>query len=409
MKRKILALLGGTFLSGMAMAGGYQVNLAGQRQIGMGHAGTGLAMDNASIFFNPGAMSHIREHGITIGASGILAKIAYRAPSPSNSTAMTDNPLGTPFQVYGTYGVTDKLSVGLGVYTPFGSTVNWGNDWNGRFGLTQLSLQAIFVQPTASYQINEKVGIGFGLVYAFGGVNLQRDIPLQDQQGNYGTAELDGKANGIGFNAGLYLKPSDRVSLGLSYRSKVDMKVDGGSANFTVASAVQSRFPNTNFAATLPLPSTVTLGVGFTPTEDLTLALDVSRVGWSAYKSLRFDYDAEVNGASFLEADRNYKDSYIYRIGAEYKATDMLALRAGIYYDESPVQEGYLTPETPDADALGLSVGVGYRFSDKISLDASFLYVNRQKRTDTGELAGGIAGTYKAVAYIPGIGVTYNF
>ncbi|QCR24161.1 OmpP1/FadL family transporter [Pontibacter sp. SGAir0037] len=409
MKRKILALLGGTLLSGMAMAGGYQVNLAGQRQIGMGHTGTGLALDNASIFFNPGAMSHLRENGVTIGASGIISKIAYRGVEPSGYTAMTDNPLGTPFQVYGTYAINDKFSAGLGVYTPFGSTVNWGNDWNGRFGLTELSLQAIFVQPTVSYQITEQLGIGVGFVYSFGGVNLQRAIPVQDQQGNYGMAELDGSASGIGFNAGIYFKPSEKFSLGLNYRSKVDMEVKDGDADFTVATGVQSRFQDTKFSATLPLPSTLTLGIGIMPTEKLTLAVDISRVGWSAYKSLRFDYDADVNGASFSENARNYKDAYIYRIGAEYNVTDVLALRAGAYLDKTPVEAGYLTPETPDADARGLSAGLGYKVTGNLSIDASFLYINKKERTDEANLSGGIAGTYKSVAYIPGIGVTYNF
>ena len=79
MKRKLLTFLGCALLSGVAQAGGYQVNLQGQKQIGMGHTGTGLALDEASIFFNPGALSHLRENGFQIGASGLISKIAYRA------------------------------------------------------------------------------------------------------------------------------------------------------------------------------------------------------------------------------------------------------------------------------------------------------------------------------------------
>ncbi len=409
MKSKILALLGGTLLSGMAMAGGYQVNLAGQRQIGMGHTGTGLALDNASIFFNPGAMSHIRENGVTIGGSAIFSKIAYRAIEPSNAEARTDNPAGTPFQVYGTFGITEKLKAGLGVYTPFGSTVKWGNTWTGRFGLEQLKLSAIYIQPTLSYKISDKLGIGAGFTYVLGSVNLQRSIPVQDQQGNYGHAELDGDATGVGYNLGIYFAPTEKISLGLSYRSRVDVDVEEGDATFRVPASLDARFPDTKFAASLPLPASLTLGIGIKPTDKLTLAVDVSHVGWSAYKSLRFDYEQPVNGADFTENARNYEDSYIYRIGAEYNVTDALALRAGAYYDSSPVEEGYLTPETPDADARGISGGIGYNLSEKLSIDASFLYINRKERTDLSDKSGGIGGTYKAVAYIPGIGLNYKF
>ncbi len=411
MKNKLLALLGSTLISGMAMAGGYQVNLASQRQIGMGHTGTGLETGPSSIFFNPGAMSFLRQNGVTLGASGIVSRIAYRAPEPGNATAQADNPLGTPFNVYGAYKVDDLLTVGLGIYTPFGSTVNWGEEWNGRFGLSQLTLKAIFIQPTVSYQLTDKLGFGVGFVYAIGGVNLQRSIPVQNQSGAYGKAELDGSASGIGVNAGVFFKPSDKLSLGLSYRSKVDMEVSEGDATFTnIPSSLSSRFPDgTQFDAKLPLPSTLSLGIGYNVTEALTLALDISHVGWSAYKSLRFDYTQNINGANFSENARNYDDAFIYRIGGEYKVTDALALRAGAYYDGSPVQEGYLTPETPDADSRGLSVGLGYTLSDKLSVDASFLYINKKERTDASNLSGGIGGTYKSIAYIPGIGLNYSF
>ena len=410
MKNKIIALLGGTLLSASAMAGGFQINLASQRQIGMGHTGTGIYTGTSSIFFNPGAMSYLRENGVTVGVSGIVSKIAYRAPEPGGAEALTDSPVGTPFQLYAVYGINDKLKAGLGVYTPFGSSVVWGDAWSGRFGLNELSLTAVFIQPTLSYQLTDKLGVGVGFVYSVGGVNLQRSIPVQNQQGKYGKAELDGNASGLGFNAGVFFQPTEKFSVGLSYRSRVDMKVEGGDATFTVAPSISGRFPEgTQFDAELPLPSTLSLGIGYMPTEALTVAVDISRVGWSAYERLRFDYSKTVNGADFTENARNYEDAYIYRVGAEYRVSEGLALRAGAYLDKTPVQDGYLTPETPDADSRGLSVGVGYAVTDNISLDASFLYINKKERTDTGAASGGISGTYKAVAYIPGLAVNFTF
>lgn len=410
MKRRLLAVVGGVLLSGMAYAGGYQVNLQGQKNIGMGHTGVGLALDEASIFFNPGAMSHLRENGFQLGASGLVSKIAYLETAPGNATAQTDNKMGTPFTVYAVYGKEESpLKFGLGVYTPFGSSVNWGNEWIGRYGLNELKLTAIFVQPTISYKIGDKIGIGAGFVYSFGSVNLKRSIPVQNKDVQDGQAELDGKANGMGFNAGIYFKPSDKFSVGINYRSKVSMEVDGGDATFTVPSGIASRFPTTTFDATLPLPSNITVGIGFMPTDKFTIAADVQRVNWSAYESLRFDYGATVNGSTFTENARNYEDTYIYRLGFQYQVSEAFTLRAGGYYDQSPVQDGYLTPETPDADARGISGGLGYRFGENFQVDASFLYINKKERTDLSNLSGGIGGTYKAVAYIPGLALSYKF
>jgi long-chain fatty acid transport protein len=412
MRIKLLTLLGGALLTAsVANASGFQVNLQGQKQIGMGHAGAGLALDQASIFFNPGALSHLRQNGFMVGLSPLVAKIAYQEPAPGNATARTDNPLGTPFQIYGSFGVADSpLRFGIGIYTPFGSSVNWGNSWQGRFGLNELTLQAIFIQPTISYRITDKIGFGAGFVYGIGKVNLQRSIPLEGKEGE-GHAELDGKASGIGFNAGLYVQATDKLSLGLSYRSKVEMEVKDGDANFTTPSAapIASRFPDTKFDALLPLPANITFGIGFKATEKLTLAADIQRVQWSAYKSLRFDYAAQVNGADFTESPRNYEDSYAYRLGGQYQATNKLTLRAGVYFDRTPVKDGYLTPETPDANALGTSVGLSFQVTEKLGVDASFLYLNRKERTDAANLSGGVPGTFKSVGYIPGIALSYHF
>jgi long-chain fatty acid transport protein len=412
MRIKLLSLLGGALLvASAAEASGFQINLQGQKQIGMGHTGTGLALDQASIFFNPGALSHLRQNGFMVGVSPLFSKTAYQEPSPGIGTAQTNNPLGTPFQVYGTFGaIQGPLRFGVGVYTPFGSSVNWGNNWQGRFVLNEASLETIFIQPTVSYRLSEKVGIGAGFVYGTGTFSLERSIPLPGNLGD-GHAKLEGQGSGLGFNAGLYVQATDKWSLGLSYRSKVKMKVKEGEADFTTPAvqAIAARFPDTRFETTLSLPANITFGVGFKASERLTLAADIQQVQWSTYHSLRFDYADEVNGASFSESPRNYKDSFAYRLGGQYQATGKLALRAGVYFDQTPVPDGYLTPETPDADAIGTSVGLSWQVTGKMGLDASFLYLNRQERSDAADLSGGVPGTFKARAYIPGIGLSYHF
>ncbi|GAB1374499.1 hypothetical protein MASR1M46_13850 [Bacteroidales bacterium] len=48
---------------------------------------------------------------------------------------------------------------------------------------------------------------------------------------------LSGKSGiGLGFNIGILYSPTDRLSIGLSYRSKVMMKLEGGSAAISYGS-----------------------------------------------------------------------------------------------------------------------------------------------------------------------------
>ena len=77
------------------------------------------------------------------------------------------------------------------------------------------------------------MGVGAGFVYSTGSLKLRKAVPVQDANGTYGEGELNGKANGYGFNAGIYFQASEKISLGISYRSRVKVKVNDGNAKFT--------------------------------------------------------------------------------------------------------------------------------------------------------------------------------
>lgn len=398
-------LLSAPFIAG---AQGYQVNLQGQAQQGMANAGTAFIQDGASLFYSPGGMSFMKGNEVNIGVSPTISHGKFLDKN-TNLTAETTSPVSYPFAAYGVFGIKDssKLKLGLGIYTPFGSTVEWQEGWMGRFALTRLQLQAIFFQPTVSYRINSKLGIGAGFVYANGKVNLQKDIPVVDASGKFGHAELNGKANGFGFNAGIYYKPIHQLSIGLTYRSQVNMEVKSGDATFTVPSPASASFPNGKFKATLPLPQVLTLGLAYTPIEKLTIAADVNYVGWKAYDTLSFDYENNTTALADTKSAREYKNTFAFRLGGQYKVIESLALRLGVAYGISPVQDGYVTPETPDANRIIYTAGIGYTIKQKFGINASF-YFSQLNREDT-NLETGMSGTYKTNVVIPGVSVFYKF
>lgn len=389
-------------------AQGYQVNLQGQVQQGMGGAGTAYMQDAAALFYNPGGASFVKQNEINVGVSPTLPNGQFLDKN-TGQTSRTKSPVSYPFATYALFGATDtsKLKFGLAVYTPFGSTVEWEKGWIGRFALTRLQLQSVFFQPTVSYKISNKFGIGAGFVYANGKVNLQKDMPVVDANGNYGHAELDGKANGYGFNAGIYFKPIAKFSVGLTYRSQVNMKIKSGDSKFTVPSSLSSNFPDGKFKAELPLPSVVTLGFAYNVNAKLALALDINYVGWNAYDTLAFDYEKNTTSLLDTKSPRMYKNTLAFRLGGHYKITEAFALRLGIAYGITPVQDGYMTPETPDANRINYTIGLGYSITKKFGVNASFLFTTL-KREDT-NLETNMSGTYQTNVCIPGISLFYKF
>ncbi|WP_316813658.1 OmpP1/FadL family transporter [Pedobacter heparinus] len=401
MKKILLSFLLAVPVWGFSQS--FQVNLQGQKQTAMGGAGAGLALDEAAVFFNPGAVSFLKQNGVQAGAHGIFLKTAFNETG-SPVTEYNKNKIPTPAAAYAVFGSPEgRLRFGIGAYTPFGGAMHWNEDWTGKYTLTSLDLRAIYIQPTVSFKITDNIGIGAGLVYALGHVDLKRALPYTSN-GQQTTAQLKGDSKDFGWNAGIFIKTISGVSVGITHRSQVTAKVEDGAANFFNAPAsVQPLLPG-KFNASLPLPATSTIGFGFYPSEKTTIALDVNWVWWHTYKELGFYYD---NGTATV-SPRNYHDAATFRVGIQNETTSFLTLRAGVGYALSPVGEGYVTPEVPDADRLLLSAGIGLKPSARFGVDFSFLYENLKSRTETNHETN-LSGTFKTVAYIPGVALSYKF
>src|SRR5690606_39780932 len=109
----------------------------------------------------------------------------------------------------------DRLSFGLAVYTPYGSKVDWDQDWAGSHLVNNIDLKAFFIQPTASFKLTDNISVGAGLIYVNGGVTFNRNISrsMVDEQGNRSDVTID--ASGVsawGYNLGVTAKLDDYVT-----------------------------------------------------------------------------------------------------------------------------------------------------------------------------------------------------
>ncbi|RZK43102.1 MAG: long-chain fatty acid transporter permease [Hymenobacter sp.] len=420
MQAKYLLLAGGALLASTssALASGFQVGLSGQKNVGMGGTGTGLYLDQAAQFYNPGAFAFVQGNSIQGGLNLAVPRISFRGEGGGPQQTLQNKNV-FPFNGYAGFGVTDKFRVGIGVYTPFGSELHYAQGWTGRYTLTDINLRSVFGQLTASYAISPKFGIGAGLVVlAYGDVDLQRDLPLQSQNGSVAHAQLTGKADHkVGYNVGIMYKPSDKLSIGASYRSRVDARISGGSVALSnIPASTAANFTATGFSATLPLPDVYSLGVGIRPNDKLTIAVDANLVGWSRYQSLDFTYTGGVLGGNASSSSiRHYQDAVALRLGGQYKLTTGLTVRAGGFYDFACVRDGYVTPETPDANRVGLTAGFTYEFGQRFGIDGSFLFEDFQQRSQSQtqlmeqNTTDRVAGTYKTTISVPGVGVYFKF
>ncbi len=396
------------FLFGASVyAGGYQVRLQGNRQTGMGLIGVSLFGDASNLFYNPAGLSKMNtKWSFAIGGSGIFSTAAFGLEN-SVYTTTTDNSMGTPIYFYGAGMVTERLGVGFGIYTPFGSSAVWGDDWAGKELIQDIAMKVFFFQPTLSYKINDVLSLGAGFVYATGSVELNRAVPF-DSPDVSGKVYMSGNASNMGFNVGATITPNNRLSIGIDYRSKVMMDMEDGDAEFTIPSSVQTLIPEKNkFSADLPLPANLDFGASYQVNEKLLLAVEFNYVFWSVYDSLEFVFQENPDMLNSSNP-REYQNTLIFRVGGEYALNDVFTFRGGFYYDPTPTNEDYFTPETPSLDTYGVSLGMTITPTKNLGIDISYLQLITSQDTRSYSPEH-FTGNYKVSTMVPGIGLTFNF
>lgn len=422
MQVKSLLLTGGALFaaSSGALASGFQVGLTGTKNVGMGGTGTGLYLDQASQFFNPGAFA-FAPTGFQLGGNIAIPRLSFQPAGTNGAERTLQNTNVFPFSGFIGFGPKEgKWRVGVGVYTPFGSELHYQQGWEGRYSLTDINLRSVTAQGTVAYAITPQFSIGAGVTtLVLGDVDLQRDIPVQGQANTAPLhAQLTGKADHkVGYNLGMMFKPSDKLSVGISYRSAVNAHVGDGDVTLTnLPASAAGSFTATKFDVTLPLPDVYSFGVGVRPSDKLLLAFDANLVGWSRYQSLDFRYTNGVLGGSATSSSkRQYQDALAFRLGGQYKISENFTLRAGTFYDFACVRDGFLTPETPDADRVGVTGGFTYTFAQRFGIDASFLFEDLMLRSQSQDdlISNGttdrVAGAYKTTVSVPGVGLFVKF
>lgn len=151
--KKILLVLAAVTVAAAASAEGYQVNNLSSKQNGMGHVGTAMKLNSESLWFNPAAaVFQDTKFDISVGVTGIASKATYTSlPDYTGATKpvhyTSDNKLSTPMFAYVNYKPLDWMSVGVAFNTPFGSSMNWGDDWAGSQLIQSINLAAYNFQP----------------------------------------------------------------------------------------------------------------------------------------------------------------------------------------------------------------------------------------------------------------------
>ncbi|HET6521835.1 MAG TPA: porin, partial [Geminicoccaceae bacterium] len=321
------------------------------------------------------------------------------------------------------YGLTPRLKLGLGVSAPFGLKTEYDDGFVGRYHALNSELRTVNVNPSVAFGLTDwlSVGAGLNIQYAdgeltnaidFGTIGTLFGVPGLVPQQSDGFAAIKGDDWSFGYNLGVLIEPRAGTRIGLAYRSRIAHELEGRASFEVPPEAAQltagGAFTDTAATAEVDLPETVSLGVAQRIGQRWTVLADVTWTNWSRFDELRIRF---ASGQDDAVTVHDWHDSFRYGAGIAYAWSDALELRLGVAYDETPVPDRTRTPAVPDNDRLWLAAGLGYRLTERASLDLGYahLFVEDGDINLTDPVQGNLRGATDNAADMVGLQLNWRF
>lgn len=404
-----------------ALAAGFALQENSGSGLGNAYAGGAAAAEDAStLWANPAGMARL-------GRSQVAGALNLIQPSlkfdNANSVAAAQQPLGhdggnagslaaVP-NLYFTLPLAPQWTAGIGLNAPFGLTSEYDDGWIGRFQGLKSELTTINVNPAVAWQPLPNLAVGFGLNYQYLDATFTSNANYsaallaaaaangiapgsptynaiaRATPGLQSNVDLSGSDHAWGWNLGVLLDVNPDHRIGVHYRSSLSYTVSGrvsfsnpalpalapplaGIVGQLAAGVNSQLLYDSQVSSRIKLPEIVNVSYFGRLNTRWDLMADVQYTGWSSIQQLAF---TRSNGSPLQTTTENFDDAWRVALGVNYRHDANWLFRAGVAYDQSPVQGGFLTVRLPDADRTWLAGGARYQFSPQLWLDLGAAYI----------------------------------
>jgi long-chain fatty acid transport protein len=407
--KKVFSLLVVLMFVGSMFANGLSLNSIGPKALGMGGAFVGLADDGSAIYWNPAGLLG-QANAVNLSGADIVPIGNYKYAAAGVDADLVKNNYLSP-DLFANFSM-DKMAFGLGIYVPAGLGAEYdgadlvaftGNpdiEWMSKIGVISLS-------PAFAYQVSDNWSLGVAANIYYGMFDLKRAAVVP----GVGAFQYSEESTGLGYGAtvGTMYKFSEKVNLGITYRSPVTVDMSGTAENGALAGA---GVPESDFDREVTWPTWIAGGLALTPTEKMTLTFDLQWSDWKALDKLVTEFEDPIwVGATEPTGENefilNWDSKTQVRLGMEYKVMDNMAVRTGWYYDPAPAPDETLNILFPSGTYSVLTGGFCYKMG-KLDFDFGTEYLFGADR-HVSAAPHNMPGTHGIDIFAFALGVGYKF
>lgn len=161
------------------LGAGFALYEGSARGNALGGATVGRADDPSALFFNPAGVTQLPGTQVMAGATFIMPKtdVTTQAYSGAPGVTTTSESNVAPPHLYLTYQATDRVWLGLGVFSPFGLGTEFNSSWPGRYNSYNAVIQTMTINPNIAFKLNDRLSMAIGLDFMYFKLKLEQMVP----------------------------------------------------------------------------------------------------------------------------------------------------------------------------------------------------------------------------------------
>jgi long-chain fatty acid transport protein len=375
---------------------GYSAHGWGTQSKSMAGIGVASPLDGLNVATNPATAVHLGNR-LDLGVALFSPHRGYTANNDGSPIGPPQGPATVkagefesdknyfliPYGAYHTL-LDYQTSVGIAVGGNGGMNTRYPNAVFSAFNNpggqastpTGIDLMQLFIGIPYSKKLSPEHSIGIMPVFAiqaFKAYGLEPFKPFSLYP-NKLTNNGNDTAYGMGLRLGWLGQFNERISLGLSYQSKVYM---------TEFEDYKGLFAE---SGDFDIPSTIVAGIAIKPTPSVSIELDLQHIRYSEVKSLGNPSDlAFMPGSILLGTDNGlgfgWDDMNIVKLGVQWKYSADMTLRAG--YSQAtqtiPSSQALFSILAPAVVTKHFTLGVGKKIGRDKEFNLSITYVPNEE------------------------------
>jgi len=399
-RRNTVKLLAAAALGGLPLtlaANGFRLASQDAFATARGEAFVATADNPSAIYYNPAGITQLAGNNLRSGIYGIYLDPSFSPPggaaNSGNTYHSSDNLAAVP-QLFYTYTPKDfPLSFGLGVYAPYGGSINWPDDTGFRTVATQGKLTYLTLNPVVAVKLLPSLSFGAGLMVNYANMDLEQGLRPSYLPPAINFFRFKGDGWSVGYNLGLRWQPIDQISIGATFRSSATVTLNG----HTEFEQFSAGIPDTSLPANTDFrfPLTVVCGLSYRPTPKWNLEFDADYTDWSSFGAVTISQQGvpPFPVQQDIPVTLNWQASWMYEFGVTRYFDDGWHVSAGYVFNENSVPDAYYTPLAADLDRHFFSIGAG-RKGKKFDFDVAYQFGYGPAHTVTGSTPSSSPGLF---------------